>query len=224
MESQDCEFPVCFTGFCDGIGVCNLLALTDTTPCDDNDACTVEDQCFSGVCGGSPRECEDFEECTVDSCNSASGCVHTLIPNCGVNAPQPPQETPAPSSSPQPDPAPPNVDLLSASSTPQPDIYANAIARPTVLVVAPEEDNDVGAAPGKSENQVVAESSFSFGGAFVGLILVSCAGCCAMFFGIFAARDIEKDEDRLELVLDAEQDIMSTPVENDAFAAPLNPV
>ena len=211
---------MCFTGFCDGIGYCNLLALPNTSPCDDNDACTIDDQCTSGACGGSPRVCDDLEECTIDSCDPGIGCQHSLIPGCGVNAPQPPPETPPPSSSPQPDPVPPNIDILTASTTPQPDILANAIDRPSVQAAAVEESNDDEPPAGESDNKVVADSTFGYGGAFVGLILVTCAGCCAMFFGIFAARDIEKDEDRLELVLEAEQDIMSTPFENEAFAAP----
>lgn len=56
----------------------------DGSPCDDADACTLEEICNQGVCGGgTTRQCNDNESCTTDSCdssaadaNSITGCVH----------------------------------------------------------------------------------------------------------------------------------------------------
>lgn len=42
-------------------------------PCDDGDACTLADQCRSGVCTGTRRVCSDGDECTVDRCEPATG-------------------------------------------------------------------------------------------------------------------------------------------------------
>ena len=54
----------------------------DGTTCDDHDACTVNDSCSGGVCvPGSPLNCDDGSLCTVDSCNTATGCVFTAK-NC----------------------------------------------------------------------------------------------------------------------------------------------
>jgi cysteine-rich repeat protein len=54
------------------------------TPCSDNNACTVSDQCDgSSTCvPGSAANCDDANVCTTDSCDPATGCVHTC--NTGV--------------------------------------------------------------------------------------------------------------------------------------------
>lgn len=50
----------------------------NTAPCNDGNACTTSDVCSSGVCtGGVTLNCSDSNPCTDDSCNLASGCVHT---------------------------------------------------------------------------------------------------------------------------------------------------
>ena len=55
--------------------------------CDDQDACSTGDTCFFGACLGTPinigTACDDGNPCTVDSCDSASGCKHT--PTAGLN-------------------------------------------------------------------------------------------------------------------------------------------
>src|SRR5439155_21273300 len=65
-------------GICDpATGICSNPAL-DGTPCDDGDACTTEDTCSNGACvGGPPPNCDDGNICTDDSCDPATGCVHT---------------------------------------------------------------------------------------------------------------------------------------------------
>jgi hypothetical protein len=50
----------------------------NTSPCDDGNACTTNDTCGGGSChGGDAPNCDDGNGCTNDSCNPASGCVHT---------------------------------------------------------------------------------------------------------------------------------------------------
>jgi hypothetical protein len=73
------------------------------TACDDGSSCTTGDKCTNGVCTGaavvcpgdactpgvcvpatgcavgSPINCDDNNPCTTDSCNKATGCVHTAI-------------------------------------------------------------------------------------------------------------------------------------------------
>ncbi len=50
----------------------------NTLPCDDGDACTVGDVCADGLCtaGPDPLDCDDQNQCTSDSCDAATGCVH----------------------------------------------------------------------------------------------------------------------------------------------------
>ena len=46
-------------------------------PCDDGNACTIDDHCWFAVCVGIPNVCDDFNPCTDDSCNPNTGCVYT---------------------------------------------------------------------------------------------------------------------------------------------------
>ena len=46
--------------------------------CNDGNACTTADVCTAGVCVGGPAlGCNDGNVCTDDSCDPATGCVHT---------------------------------------------------------------------------------------------------------------------------------------------------
>ncbi len=50
----------------------------NSAPCDDGNACTAGDQCVDGACKApSLVNCTDGNPCTDDSCNPASGCVHS---------------------------------------------------------------------------------------------------------------------------------------------------
>jgi hypothetical protein len=85
---------------CDGTGACVGSAVTcsdgnqctddtcdiatgcvftndDTNSCDNPDACKINDHCVAGVCVTTSLNCDDGNPCTNDSCNPASGCVHT---------------------------------------------------------------------------------------------------------------------------------------------------
>jgi hypothetical protein len=45
--------------------------------CSDGVACTLGDTCKGAVCSGTPRNCDDGDVCTADTCNNASGeCNH----------------------------------------------------------------------------------------------------------------------------------------------------
>ncbi len=66
----------CTLDQCSPLGGCHHTPLG--LPCDDGNACTVNDVCQNGTCtGGGALNCDDGNACTVDSCDSASGCVHT---------------------------------------------------------------------------------------------------------------------------------------------------
>ncbi len=59
--------------------------IPNTAPCNDNNACTVNDICTGGVCAGTPRNCGDNNACTIDTCDMATGsCVFTPV-NCDDN-------------------------------------------------------------------------------------------------------------------------------------------
>lgn len=69
---------------CDGSGNCLPNHAPPGTPCDEGtDACTVPGFCGNhGTCSLLPRNCNDENPCTDDSCNPATGCVSTTNGTC----------------------------------------------------------------------------------------------------------------------------------------------
>ena len=64
-------------------GKCTYVKLNDGYWCDDGDKCTQPDICALGKCNGKPRNCDDGNPCTNDSCDPNSGCKHIKKgPNC----------------------------------------------------------------------------------------------------------------------------------------------
>ena len=61
---------------CDTVGGCQAGAPLN---CDDGDTCTGIETCdtVGGCQAGAPKNCDDGDARTTDSCNSATGCVHT---------------------------------------------------------------------------------------------------------------------------------------------------
>jgi cysteine-rich repeat protein len=56
------------------------------TSCNDGNACTTADRCNAGACvGGGTVVCNDFNGCTLDTCNPASGCVFDPAPLEGAS-------------------------------------------------------------------------------------------------------------------------------------------
>ncbi len=66
--------------------------LTNGSPCDDQDLCTVGDQCKGGFCvPGAPLTCDASKNgaCRTARCEPASGCVEVVAPD-GASCPAPP--------------------------------------------------------------------------------------------------------------------------------------
>jgi hypothetical protein len=78
---------VCDDGdVCNGIESCDAATgclaggpdLPDTSACDDSLACTVDDECTSGACGGralTSADCDDSDVATSDFCLEGFGCL-----------------------------------------------------------------------------------------------------------------------------------------------------
>jgi hypothetical protein len=50
---------------------------SNTSSCNDGNACTIDDRCGGGRCNpGGPTNCDDGNCCTIDSCDLATGCLH----------------------------------------------------------------------------------------------------------------------------------------------------
>jgi len=62
-------------------GICRMVNVPDATGCNDQNGCTQGDQCIAGVCtAGTPKDCDDENDCTNDGCNPITGdCQH--VPN-----------------------------------------------------------------------------------------------------------------------------------------------
>ncbi len=65
----------CTEDSCAGADGCQHIAL-DGDECLDGDVCTVTDHCEAGVCVGQPVNCDDGNDCTIDTCDGLGGCVH----------------------------------------------------------------------------------------------------------------------------------------------------
>jgi len=63
------------------IGTCGHANL-DGSACNDGNACTTGDLCGNGAClAGAPTNCDDGDPCTLDGCDTVTGCTHTPQPS-----------------------------------------------------------------------------------------------------------------------------------------------
>jgi hypothetical protein len=78
-------------GVCDAPEVCDGTNPTcpadvnqpDGFACPDATVCNGAETCQAGVCtAGTPLDCNDFSNCTIDTCDAVTGCVHTPVPGC----------------------------------------------------------------------------------------------------------------------------------------------
>lgn len=79
-SAKNCELvlpsDLCAISTCNELlGVCELVDVTDNTPCDDGDLCTNNDTCQIGLCvSGAATLCTAFDQChDVGICNPATG-------------------------------------------------------------------------------------------------------------------------------------------------------
>jgi hypothetical protein len=63
-----------------GVATCAPDSTQIGKRCNDQNACTENDVCTAaGICVGTPVDCDDGNECTTDTCDPATGCVHTPL-------------------------------------------------------------------------------------------------------------------------------------------------
>jgi hypothetical protein len=77
VDEEPCEDNnPCTADSCGGEAGCSNQPLTGA-PCDDGSVCTAPDQCLSGICQGTPLDCNDNNPCSNDGCMAPGGCTHT---------------------------------------------------------------------------------------------------------------------------------------------------
>ena len=76
INTLDCSLPGCDSTVDLRCDLCNGVVCTDVDACNGLETC---DQNTGGCLAGTPPNCDDFNVCTDDSCNPASGCVNTVI-------------------------------------------------------------------------------------------------------------------------------------------------
>jgi hypothetical protein len=76
-EDIECDDDnLCTDDICDPVDGC--IYDNNEEPCDDLNACTIDDACVAGLCqGGEPLLCNDDNVCTDDTCDTETGCVFT---------------------------------------------------------------------------------------------------------------------------------------------------
>ena len=73
---MDCSGQ-CLSGTCSETeGGCTGDPAPDGTSCDDENLCTINDECNGGNCQGTAIVCDDSNACTEDYCSPVQGCVH----------------------------------------------------------------------------------------------------------------------------------------------------
>ncbi len=69
------DYNVCTTDACDPEEGC--IYTYNTLSCDDGNECTINDRCSKGTCvAGSFRNCDDYNICTTDACDTQKGCIY----------------------------------------------------------------------------------------------------------------------------------------------------
>ncbi|MEW5853230.1 MAG: hypothetical protein AB2A00_30900, partial [Myxococcota bacterium] len=67
----------CTSRFCDPFAGCGQVY--NAAPCDDGDACSVNDRCSGGGCSGEAVLCPDDDNaCTTTACDPSTGCGHVF--------------------------------------------------------------------------------------------------------------------------------------------------
>jgi hypothetical protein len=70
----------CTVDPCDPAVGCANANAQNGTPCVDPDPCTTADFCLDGMCKPSgDKDCDDFNNCTDDSCGPGGQCVHEKL-------------------------------------------------------------------------------------------------------------------------------------------------
>ncbi|MFO0592827.1 MAG: hypothetical protein U0441_35110 [Polyangiaceae bacterium] len=87
-QVKDCSYlnSVCGVGYCDPVKGCQAMPTNDGTPCDDNQFCTVNDQCVMGQCAGMPNPCgiQVNDPCKTATCNEAQKTCVVVPGNDGA--------------------------------------------------------------------------------------------------------------------------------------------
>lgn len=79
-EHPVCEASECHVSTFDPVrGECVEAPGNEDAPCGAHNACIIGAVCRNGTCMGTPRDCDDGDACTSDSCARAAGCRHDAI-------------------------------------------------------------------------------------------------------------------------------------------------
>jgi hypothetical protein len=75
----------CSNGVCDEADdVCEAVSTNEGLPCSDDDLCTENDTCISGVCSETPDDCSYLDDaCNVGTCDPATGSCYADPANEG---------------------------------------------------------------------------------------------------------------------------------------------
>ena len=87
IRTCDCPPPSqpCHENICTAPDVCQEGPLTDGTPCDDGQFCTINDTCTAGICSSTePRNCDNLNDCDQGICNETEDTC-TCAPDCDPN-------------------------------------------------------------------------------------------------------------------------------------------
>ena len=206
--ADNCEDEnICTENFCDySTGFCIIIPLSSIS-CDDKINCTNNDVCSNGICFGTEIICDDKVDCTIDSCVEEDGsCKFMSTSDCIDESVE---------FFPTPTPSPSTLVLqyilspIDFTATPTPGL--GLIGNNSAANVQDNASNNENF-PGDTENEIVSSSGLSYSATLIGALLIACACCFGVFFGVATNNNIQKDKDRLEQVLENAEETMD--VEN----------
>lgn len=74
LDPAECSYWSCFMGNC-------KVSPSFGSPCDIDNLCVYDAKCVNFLCSSSPKDCNDDDPCTIDSCDPKAdlGCVHKPV-------------------------------------------------------------------------------------------------------------------------------------------------
>lgn len=76
-QPPTCAASPCHVSTFDPVtGACVEVPGNEGAACGRDNACLIDGACRSGACVGTPRDCDDGNLCTSDSCGASRGCRH----------------------------------------------------------------------------------------------------------------------------------------------------
>eukprot|EP01096_Ripella_sp_DP13-Kostka_P011813 TRINITY_DN483_c0_g1_i2.p1 TRINITY_DN483_c0_g1~~TRINITY_DN483_c0_g1_i2.p1 ORF type:complete len:2113 (+),score=684.84 TRINITY_DN483_c0_g1_i2:42-6341(+) len=167
-----------------------------------NSNCWSRAECDgNGKCTGFDFACRSDDECYEAFCDKDTlQCNRRIRESCGILQPSfAPIGSPGPT---PPGPLPPQIQSPAPSKSYDPNRAPLALTGVVTKTATPTSKD--GKKGKDTQNKVLENSTINWTVSGIGVTMIACAGCCAIIFGMIAAKKNENHSDRLTSILDAD--------------------